>query len=216
MNSISVKKKRIVMLVISIVLMSGITFFGGLCMSNEQMWIKIMSVALFNLCNGAVAVIAMRITDMMPEFDIKNFKQYGIGIIIALFLSFMFAFFPALCGFSLVGPHKEFSWFSIIYSFLICFLIIGPVEELVFRVYIQDTLVSFYNKGKYKGVVMAALIFGLWHWINGSFVQVLFTFGFGLIFGTCKYMIKDFQYPGLAVGHGLYDFLIEIVKIFII
>ena len=210
------KKKKITVLIISIVIISGITFFGGLCMSIEQLWIKIVLLALSNLCNGAVAIIALRVTDMKPELDIKNIKQYGIGIIIALLLSLTIAFIPALCGFSLVGSHKDFSWFSIIYNFLNYFLIIGPVEELIFRVYIQDTLVSFFDKGKYIGVVIAALIFGLWHWINGSIVQVLFASGIGLVFGTCKYLIKDCKYPGLSLGHGLYDFLNEIVRIFVI
>lgn len=210
------KKKKIIVLLISILLISGITFLGGLCMSVEQLWLKIVLLALANLCNGAVAVIAMRITDMKPDLDIKNARQYGIGIIIGLLLSLTIAFIPALCGFSLIGSHKDFSWFSLIYNFLNYFLIIGPVEELIFREYIQETLVSFFDKGKYIGVVTTALIFGSWHWINGSFVQVLFTSGIGLVFGTCKYLIKDCKCPGLAVGHGLYDFLNEIVRIVIV
>ena len=52
--------------------------------------------------------------------------------------------------------------------------------------------------------------------INGSIMQVLFTFGIGLVFGTCRYLIKDCKYPGLALGHGLYDFLNEIVRIFVV
>ncbi|MBP3854960.1 MAG: CPBP family intramembrane metalloprotease [Ruminiclostridium sp.] len=210
------KKKKTIVLIISIVLIAGITFSGGLCMSIEQLWLKIVLLALANLCNGAVAVIAMKITDKKPEFDIKNIRQYVIGTAIALALSLSIAFIPALCGVSLIGSHKDFSWFGIVYNFLNYFLIIGPVEELVFRVYIQDTVVSFFDKKKYIGVVVSSLIFGLWHWINGSFVQVLFASGIGLVFGTCKYLIKDCKYPGLALGHGLYDFLNEIVRMFII
>ena len=56
------------------------------------------------------------------------------------------AIIPALCGFSLVGEHTDFSWFTIIYDFLFYMLIIGPVEEFVFRVYLQDTFVSFFEK----------------------------------------------------------------------
>lgn len=212
----TMKKKKTAVLIISIVLITGITFAGGLFMSVEQIWLRIAILALSNLLNGAVAVIAMKVTEMKPDFDLKNIKQYGIGIIIAILLSLTIAVIPALCGFSLVGPHKDFAWFSIIYNFLNYFLIIGPVEELIFRVYIQDTFVSFFDKGKYIGVVLSAFLFGLWHLINGSLIQVLFTFGIGLVFGTCKYLIKDCKYPGLAVGHGLYDFLNEIVRIFII
>ena len=193
------KKKRVAVLLVSLVFLAGITFLGGLCMSIEQWWIRTVLLAITNLCNGAVAIIAMKITDIKPEFD-----------------SLTIAVIPAACGVSLVGSHKDFSWFSILYSFLNFFLIIGPVEELIFRVYIQETLVSVFDKGKFIGVVLSALIFGLWHWINGSLIQVLFTFGIGLVFGACKYLIKDCKYPGLAFGHGLYDFLNEIVRVFIV
>ena len=210
------KKKKALVLILSIILITGITFLGGLSMSVEPIWLKSLLLVFINLCNGIVAVVAMKITDMKPELDIKNIKQYGIGIIIALALSLTIAFIPAICRFSLVGSHKDFSWFSIIYSFLNFFFIIGPVEELIFRVYIQDTLVSFFDKRKYIGVIIAALIFGLWHGINGSLIQMLFTFGIGLVFGTCKHLLKDCKYPGLAVGHGLYDFLNDIVRMFVV
>ena len=208
-------KKKIIVLIISLFVISGLTFLGGMLRSLDQLWLRIMLLAIINLCNGAVALIAMKITDMKPDFDIKNIRQYGIGILIALCLSLAIAFIPALCGFSLVGQHSDFSWFSIIYNFLNCFLIIGPVEEMIFRVYIQDTMISFFKKNKYAGVVIAALIFGAWHLINGSLVQMMFTFGIGLVFGTCRYLIKDCKYCGLAVGHGLYDFLNVIVRIYI-
>ncbi len=208
-------KKKITVLIISLIVISGLTFLGGMLRSLDQLWLRIMLLAIINLCNGAVALIAMKITDMKPDFDIKNIRQYGIGILIALCLSLVIAFIPALCGFSLVGQHSDFSWFSIIYNFLNYFLIIGPVEEMIFRVYIQDTMISFFKKNKYAGVVIAALIFGAWHLINGSLVQMMFTFGIGLVFGTCRYLIKDCKYCGLAVGHGLYDFLNVIVRIYI-
>ena len=68
---------------------------------------------------------------------------------------------------------------------------VGFLEELIFRVYIQDTFISFFNKNKWIGVVIASFIFGLWHLINASLVQVLFTFMIGLVFGLSKYLIKD-------------------------
>ena len=208
-------KKKITVLIISLIVISGLTFLGGMLRSVDQLWLRIMLLAIINLCNGAVALAAMKITDMKPELDIKNMRQYGIGILIALCLSLAIAFIPAFCGFSLVGQHMDFSWFSIIYNFLDYFLIIGPVEELIFRVYLQDTMISFFKKYNYAGVVIAALIFGAWHLINGSVLQMMFASGIGLVFGTCRYLIKDCKYCGLAVGHGLYDFLNVIVRIYI-
>ena len=59
-------------------------------------------------------------------------------------------------------------------------------------------------------------LFGLSHLINGTLMQVVFTFGIGLVFGFAKYKIRDCGYVGVAFGHGLYDFFIEIVRMLIV
>ena len=175
-----------------------------------------MAYVFLNLANGLIALIAMKLTDMKIEIDFRNKNQYLIGIAIALGLSVLIAVIPALCGFSLIGNHADFSWFILIYHFLFYLFIIGPVEELIFRVYLQDTFVSFFDRNKWKGVVIASFLFGLWHIINGSIFQVLFTFFIGLVFGFAKYKLKDCDYAGVALGHGLYDFLNTLVRMFIV
>ncbi len=210
-------KKKVIVLIISLALIVGITFLAGMLKSvTDILWLKIAMLVFFNLCNGAVALVAMKITGIELELDIKNAKQYLIGIAIGAALLLTIAILPALCGLSLVGGHEDFSWFNVIYDFLNCVLIIGPVEELIFRVYVQDTMTSFFEKKKFIGVIIAAFLFGLWHIINGSLIQVLLTFLIGLVFGFCRFIIKDCKYPGLALGHGLYDFSIRIVRIFIL
>lgn len=177
---------------------------------------QIFTQVVLNLLNGIVAWIAMKLTGMTVKVDFKNKRQYLIGVAVALSLSVVIAIIPALCGFSLVGGHTDFSWFNLVYDFLFYLLIIGPVEEFVFRVYLQEIVVSFFEKQKWLGVVIAAFLFGLWHIINGNIVQVLFTFGIGLVFGFAKYKIKDCSYVSVALGHGVYDFLNTLVRMFIV
>ena len=184
-------KKNIIILCCSIAMICAITFSGRFIRYIDVFGIRITVQVVLNLLNGLVAWIAMKLTGMKMDIDFKNKHQYGIGAAIALALSVTIAIIPALCGFSLIGNHTDFSWFTIIYSLLFYQLILGPVEELVFRVYLQDTFVSLFAKRKWLGVIIAAFLFGLWHIINGSVVQVLFTFGIGLVFGFAKYKIKD-------------------------
>lgn len=209
-------KKRVIVFIFACLLIVAFTFLGGACMRIGSLWLKILSLAAINLCNGAVALVAMKITGIKADADFKNLRQFAIGAAIAVCLSLVIAFLPAILGFSLVGSHKPFTWFGLIYNLLNYFLIIGPVEELIFRVYVQETMISFFAKKPIIGVVLAAILFGLFHLINGSLLQVLFTFGIGLVFGLCKYGIKNCKYLGVSFGHGLYDFLNEIVRLFVV
>lgn len=211
-----ITKRNITILCLSLVCIMGVTFLGGFLKYIDSTGLKIAVRVGLNLLNGIVAWVAMKLTKMKPDIDIRNKRQYLIGAAIALALSAGIAVIPALCGFSLVGSHADFSWFVIIHDLLFYLLIIGPVEELVFRVYLQDAFVSFFEKHKWRGVVIASFLFGLWHIINGNIMQVLFTFGIGLVFGFAKYKIKDCKYPGLAFGHGLYDFINTLVRMFVV
>ena len=184
--------------------------------SIENIVLKRITSISFNLCNAVVAFIAIKLTGIKIGIELKNYLQFVIGLGIALTLSLCLAFIPAWCGHSLVGQHLDYNLGTLIYAFFFYLLVIGPVEELVFRVYYQETFISFFKKNKWIGVIIASALFGLWHWINGSFVQVLFTFGIGLVFGFAKYFIKQYKYLGLAFSHGLYDFLNVVVTMFVI
>lgn len=210
-------KKKIIILVIATAVIVGITFLGGILVpSIENIVLKRIASISFNLCNAAVAFIAIKLTGIKIGIELKNYLQFVIGLGIALTLSLCLAFIPAWCGHSIVGNHLNFNLGTLIYAFFFYLLVIGPVEELVFRVYYQETFMSFFKKHKWIGVIIASALFGLWHLINGSPLQVLFTFGIGLVFGFAKYFLKQYKYLGVAFSHGLYDFLNVVVTMFVI
>jgi len=211
-----ITKKNIIILSLSLVLICAVTFSVRFIKYIDITALRIIAQVFLNLLNGLIAFLAMKLTGMKVGIDFKNKLQYPIGFAIALSLSIVIAVIPALCGFSLVGEHTDFSWFVLVYDFSFYLLVIGPVEEFIFRVYLQDTFVGFFEKNKWLGVVIAAFLFGLWHIVNGNIFQVLFTFGIGLVFGFAKYKIKDCDYAGVAFGHGLYDFLNTLVRMFIL
>lgn len=209
-------KGSTLILCLSLLCIIGVTYLARFVTGIGIRPLGIAALIGINLLNGLVAFIAMKLMKMEIRIDFKNKRQLLVGAAIALVLSLVIAVIPALCGYSLIGGHTDFSWFDLFYSMLFYILIIGPVEEFVFRVYLQDYFVSFFDKHRWMGVVIAAFLFGLWHIINGSFVQVLFTFGIGLVFGFAKFKIKDCGFIGVAFGHGLYDFLNVIVRMLIV
>ena len=209
-------KKKIIVLVITTLLILGITFLSWPISTITNPIVKRLLGILLNLSNGAVAFVAIKLTKIDIGIELKNYWQFIFGATIALSVSLFVAFSPAFFGFSIVGNHQNFDWGTLLYSLFFYFLIIGPVEELIFRVYFQETFISFFKKHSWIGVIIAAATFGIWHLINGSLFQVLFTFGFGLLFGFAKYFLKKFKYLGLSFGHGLYDFLNVIVRMFIV
>ena len=209
-------KKNIVILSLSLAMICAVTFSARFVKYIDITAFQIIAAVFLNVLNGLIAWTAMKITGMTADVDFKNKRQYLVGAAIALSLSAVIAIIPVLCGFSLIGGHIVFSWFDIIYHFLFNLLIIGPVEEFIFRVYLQDAFVSFFEKHKWLGVVIAAFLFGLWHTINGNIIQALFTFGIGLVFGFAKHKIKGCGYVSVALGHGLYNFLNSLVRMFII
>ena len=209
-------KKKSIILIITILAITGITYMTSLFSGISNLALKRLIYILINLLNGGVALVAIKLSGTKIDLDLKNKKQYIIGICIALILSLCIAVIPALFGASLVGQHTDFSLSSLLFNLFFYIAIIGPVEELIFRVYLQENIISYFKNHKWIGVVITSLIFGLWHFINGSVIQVLFTFGIGLVFGFSKYLIKDCKYLGIALGHGLYDFLNVVVRMFII
>ena len=209
-------KKKIIILVVTTILIFVFTFLGGLNPFNDNLILRRLYSVSMNLLNGVTAFIAIKLTGVKIGIELKNFWQYLIGLGIALTLSLFIAFIPAWCGHSLVGAHTKYDLGTLLFAIFFYFLIIGPVEELIFRVYYQETFISFFNKHKWIAVIIASAIFGLWHLINGSPLQVLFTFGIGLVFGFAKYFIKRFKYLGVSFAHGLYEFLNIVVTMFVI
>ena len=209
-------KKKIIVLIVSLLLICLITFGAGfLGLIGNPIIVYIAKFLAYYLI-GAVALIAIKLTGVEIGLDFKNWKSYLIGLAMAIALSLFIAVIPALLGSSLVGSHLDPAPDVLILNFIFFLLAVGPVEELVFRVYVQETFMSFFTKHKWIAVIIASFLFGLWHIINGSLLQVLFTFGIGMVFGFAKYFLKNCKFLGVATAHGLYDFLNIVVRVFIV
>ena len=209
--------KKVITLIVSLVVICLITFGAGFLglFITDSLILFIAKFFVYYLI-GAVALVAIKLTEVEIGLDFRNWKSYLIGLVMAIALSLFIAVIPALLGSSIVGSHLDPTPDILILNFAFFVFAVGPVEELVFRVYVQETFMSFFTKHKWVAVIIAAFLFGLWHIINGSLLQVLFTFGIGLVFGFAKYFLKNCKYLGVATAHGLYDFLNIVVRVLIV
>lgn len=182
---------------------------------DQLVWKRIFNISVV-LLMGASAFVACKLSGIEIDFEWKNYKQYLFGIGIAIVLAFFIGVVPVWCGISFIGSHTDFQVGAFLYSIFYYFLLVGPVEELIFRVYYQKFFVGVFQKHRWIGVILASLLFGLWHIINGSWVQVLFTFGIGAVFGFAKEYLKDMHYPGVSLAHGSYDFILNCLRYFLL
>lgn len=201
------KKTRITDLVLALGIISVITFCTRFFSGIPLLWVRSALQWAANILMGLVALFFVKKSGRKEDYGFKNAKAYAIGLAIAVLLQLVIGVIPALLGQSLVGTHRDFVLWELVYQFFYFVLVIGPAEEWIFRVYVQGTIVDLLPRAKWLGVVAASVLFGLWHLINGNLIQVFFTFLIGCVFGFAKYRIQNCRYSGVAFAHGLYDFL---------
>ena len=204
------KEKRLIILII-------VYIISVLCIMLSQLFKGIFPIVL-NIIIAIITVFAMKITKMEIDTNYKNYKQYIIGIDLCALLILLFGIIPLSCGTNFfVGSRQEFNLFAFIYYLFQYIVIIGPVEELLFRFYIQDTIKDFLPNLKWISVIVSSILFGAFHVtfnLMSYIIKVCMISFLALFFGGVKYYFdKDFGYFGLALCHGLYDFLLYVISL---
>ena len=212
-------KKAVIILLIALVLIAGLTFsLWGIWLIDIYA-VRVCLTLLVTAAYAAVAVIAMKLTaqekKLLPTKH-KLWLQILIGVAFAAVLCFLMGIVPILCGTSIIGSHTEPSAGFLAISAVQDILFVGVCEEIVFRGYVQNQFEIWLKKCKWLAPLIAAVLFGLWHIINGSLIQVLFTTLIGCVFGYSKYFIKDCSLLSVIIAHGLYDFSLVLLTCFML
>ena len=211
-------KYAIVIFISVILLIIGITF---------SMWgIRLINTYIARLCltmfvivaYTTIAIVAMILTGQSKEL-LPNKEKLGlqilIGVGIAAVLCLVIGIIPILCGISFIGSHSDISIGRMMMIAIQDILFVGVGEEIVFRGYVQNQF-TIWLKSKWLAPLFAAVLFGFWHLINGSIIQVLFTTIIGCIFGYAKYFIKNCSLLSVIIAHGLYDFSLVLLTCFML
>lgn len=212
-------KYSVVIFALALVLIIGLTFLTWAIALASSYALRYCLILLTIVAYTAVAVTAMFLTGQQKQLvptKRRLWLQILIGIAIAAVLCFFVGILPILCGTSLCGSHTDMSAGAIVLSAVQDILFVGFGEEVVFRGYIQNQFTIWLKKCKWLAPLIAAAIFGLWHIINGSLIQVLLTTLIGCVFGYAKYFIKDCSLLSVIIAHGLYDFSLVLLTCFML
>ena len=130
------KEKRLIILII-------VYIISVLCVMLSQLFKGILALIfpiVLNIIIAIITVFAMIITKMEIDTNYKNYKQYIIGIDLCALLILLFGIIPLSCGTNFfVGSRQEFNLFAFIYYLFQYIVIIGTVEELLFRLKLLST-----------------------------------------------------------------------------
>ena len=212
-------KKRLLVLagVLLAVTLLTILQYRIFCILRGDLPSIILNISFYILIAG-VGIAGMMLSgmDIKSKLLTKGAIQVVFGVVSGLILLFLIAVVPSFFGVSIIGWHTEYTVETYIYEFLFYFIFVGPVEEMIFRVFVQDTLTEILPKAKWIGVISASLLFGLWHIISGTWEKVLITSCIGLYWGFCRYFFKSSTFISTSISHALYDFGLLLAVHFIV
>ena len=128
----------------------------------------------------------------------------GIGTIIAI----------AWIGFSYIERDGNIAqmyprniW-MIFYSLFVYLFVVGPSEEMIYRVAIMGSLESLIEQRKWIAPLFANILFALSHLLQHSWHNVALAFAIGGIYTFLYYKWRKCGYIMVSVIHGVFDFMI--------
>lgn len=135
-------------------------------------------------------------------------KQILIGLVLGLIFVFFTCFLPILAGLrEWVGSQTVGEAWMFIYYFFYIFFAVALVEEILFRGFLFNVLYDM-RSSKWFAIIVSSVIFGFFHILQGSIIQVIVTTFIGLIFCLAREKIKDCTTLSLIVFHGVNNFMI--------
>ncbi len=163
--------------------------------------LPLQNIALVNwyLIIGALAfagaIFAARILGISYQrmgFTLKDWpKQIPIGL---LGLGLGLTEFLILRPSALTPPN----WVDVLYASFVLMIFTGLLEEFIFRGLVQETATSALGR---VGIPYGALLFAVLHIGYLSFIEVVFVFTVGMIFGVIVQRTRSLL--GVTLAHGM-------------
>lgn len=126
-------------------------------------------------------------------------------------MSLVLTLVPHLVGFGAYADNgkRYIHLWQFAYEFLYCIAAVGLVEEFIFRGFIYNKIKKI-SGNDMAAVIVSSVLFGLFHILNGSIVQMIMTALLGVLWCLCRLKIKNCTLLSLIIAHGIYDALITV------
>lgn len=212
------RKKNIITLIIGFAgIMAGLV---GTMFANRGIMVlpigarMVLLIAAYWLIGVVPLVLAIVNREKPVDFGFsweKPFLQILIGIGLGAAMSVVLTLVPHLAGFGNYvdnGNRYGFAW-QFCWEFLYCTAGVGLVEEFAFRGFIYTRFKNIFGKD-FLAVIFSSVLFGLFHIMGGSIVQMIITGLIGALLCFFRLKIRNCTTLSIIIAHGVYDALITL------
>lgn len=213
------KRKNIIELVIgflgSMVGLFGVNAINTFLLMSLPIGVRMIVMPISYWLIAIIPIIMMIISkERLSDYNFPKEKigtQILLGIVIGILMSVILTLIPHLAGFGeYVNNGKQYKYlWHFLFEFIYCILAIGCVEEFVFRGFIYKKIADIFGKD-IIAIIGSSILFGAFHLLSGSIVQMIMTTFLGIFFCLIRNKIKNCTTLSLIIAHGVYDALITV------
>lgn len=176
--------------------------------------------SILNPFAGVSLIIVPLLIMLLGKDDLADYgitrKQVGqqlkVGVSIALCMSCVLVLLPMVLGgkYLVYGGEGYQSIESAIGGFVYFLLVVGLVEEFIFRGFLYGKLKEICQSDE-APILISSLVFGLFHFSGGNFMQVIMASAIGAVYCWCMDNIPNCSLLSLIIAHGMHDWLIRVL-----
>jgi len=159
----------------------------------------------------AVVFFKLRKRKFKDLFEENVLKQILIGVVIGFICSSIVLYILMVVRHDRVAAYNIKGVWPWIHTFLNYLLRVSLVEEFAYRVEVQERTEDICGKARFVAPLISAIIFGLMHFVTGTFRQVVLSFFLGCVLGYAKLYIKKCTFVSVLFAHAVYDMMIVAV-----
>lgn len=193
----------------------GVRLFNQYILMTLPLWARMISMIVLYWLIALVPIVLIALNkEKLSEYGFSAEKlgyQIAVGVLVGAAMSAVLTLMPHLLGFGEYfssGKNYTELW-QFVYEFVYCIFAVGAAEEFVFRGFLYKKTMGISSKA-WVAVVLSSVLFGLFHILSGSVVQIIITAFIGAFFCLCRAKIRNCTLLSLIIAHGIYDALITV------